>query len=58
LPVRTVRARATYVIFAPLRVFLGFDSDHDNYYLADRGDKDYYEADHRGDAVRPAPRRH
>jgi len=46
-PVRTVRARATYVIFAPLRVFLGFDSDHDNYYLADRGDKDdklfYYE---------------
>jgi hypothetical protein len=46
-PIRTVRARATYVIFAPLRVFLGFDSDHDNYYLADRGDKDdqlfYYE---------------
>lgn len=46
-PVRTVRARATYVIFAPLRVFLGFDSDHDHYYLADRGDKDdqlfYYE---------------
>jgi hypothetical protein len=46
-PVRRVRARATYVIFAPLRVFLGFDADHDSYYLADRGDKDdqlfYYE---------------
>ena len=47
VPVRTVRARATYVVFAPLRVFLGFDADHDNYYLAERGDKDdqlfYYE---------------
>ena len=46
-PVRTVRARATYVIFRPLRVFLGFDSDHDSYYLADRGDRNdqlfYYE---------------
>jgi hypothetical protein len=47
LPLRTVRARATYVVFAPLRVFLGFDADHDSYYLAERGDKDdqlfYYE---------------
>ena len=46
-PVRTVRARATWAIFRPLRVFLGFDSDHDSYYLADRRDKDdqlfYYE---------------
>ena len=46
-PVRTVRARATYVIFRPLRVFIGFDADHDSYYLADRGDKNdqllYYE---------------
>ena len=46
-PVRTVRARATWAIFRPLRVFLGFDADHDAYYLADRGDKDdqlfYYE---------------
>lgn len=46
-PVRTARARATYVIFRPLRVFVGFDADHDSYYLADRGDKDdqlfYYE---------------
>jgi len=46
-PIRTVRVRATYVVFAPLRVFVGFDADHDNYYLADRGDKDdqlfYYE---------------
>jgi hypothetical protein len=46
-PVRTVRARATYVIFRPLRVFVGFDADHDTYYLADRGDKNdqlfYYE---------------
>jgi hypothetical protein len=46
-PVRTVRARATWAIFRPLRVFVGFDADHDRYYLADRGDKDdqlfYYE---------------
>jgi hypothetical protein len=46
-PVRTVRARATYVILPPLRVFLGFDADHDNYYLSGRGDKEdqlfYYE---------------
>ena len=46
-PVRTVRARATWAIFRPLRVFVGFDADHDNYYLADRGDKNdqlfYYE---------------
>ncbi len=46
-PVRTFRARATWAIFRPLRVFLGFDADHDAYYLADRGDKDdrlfYYE---------------
>ena len=46
-PVRTARVRATYVIFRPLRVFVGFDADHDSYYLADRGDKDdqlfYYE---------------
>lgn len=46
-PVRTFRARATYAIFRPLRVFLGFDADHDNYFIADRGDKDdqlfYYE---------------
>jgi hypothetical protein len=46
-PVRTVRARATWAIFRPLRVFIGFDADHDSYYLADRGDKDdqlfYYE---------------
>jgi hypothetical protein len=46
-PARRVRARVTYVIFAPLRVFIEFDSDHDNYYLADRGDRNdqlfYYE---------------
>jgi hypothetical protein len=46
-PVRTARVRATYAIFRPLRVFVGFDADHDSYYLADRGDKDdqlyYYE---------------
>ena len=46
-PVRTFRARATYVVFRPLRVFLGFDADHDSYFLADREDKDdqlfYYE---------------
>lgn len=46
-PVRTVRARAMYAVFRPLRVFIGFDADHDSYYLAHRGDKDdqlfYYE---------------
>jgi hypothetical protein len=46
-PVRTVRARATYAIFRPLRIFVGFDADHDSYYLAGRGDKNdqlfYYE---------------
>jgi hypothetical protein len=46
-PVRTARARATFVVFRPLRVFVGFDADHDSYFLADRGDKDdqlfYYE---------------
>ena len=46
-PERTVRARATYAVFRPLRVFFGFDADHDSYFLAGRGDKDdqlfYYE---------------
>ena len=46
-PVRTFRARATYVVFAPLRVFIGFDADHDSYFLANRVDTDdqlfYYE---------------
>lgn len=46
-PVRTFHARATYAMFRPFRIFLGFDSDHDAYYRADRGDKDdqlfYYE---------------
>lgn len=39
-PARTFRVRAMWAIFRPLRVFLGFDADHDTYYLADRGDKD------------------
>lgn len=47
LPPRTGRARATWVVFAPLRLFVGFDADHDSYFLADRGDPDdqlfYYE---------------
>ena len=46
-PVRRVRARATYVVFAPLRIWLGYDWDNEHYALADRGDKDdrlfYYE---------------
>jgi hypothetical protein len=46
-PTRTVRARAMWAIFRPLRVFLEFDADHISYYLADRGDKNdqlfYYE---------------
>jgi hypothetical protein len=47
VPVRTARARATYAIFRPLRVFVEFEADHISYYLANRGDKDdqlfYYE---------------
>ncbi|MBI2203937.1 MAG: hypothetical protein HYU41_08815 [Candidatus Rokubacteria bacterium] len=47
VPVRTFHAKAMYAVFRPLRVFLGFDSDHDAYYRAARGDKDdqlfYYE---------------
>ena len=46
-PIRTVRARATWQIFQPLRAYAGFDWDHDKYYRADRDDKDdkifYYE---------------
>ncbi|MGH7320252.1 MAG: hypothetical protein ACRELA_11600 [Candidatus Rokuibacteriota bacterium] len=46
-PIRRVRARATYQVFRPLRLFLGFDWDHDRYFLADRQDDDdrlfYYE---------------
>lgn len=46
-PLRTVRARATWQIFRPLRAYAGFDWDHDKYYRADRDDKDdkifYYE---------------
>src|SRR2546422_48022 len=46
-PIRTVRARATWQIFQPLRAYAGFDWYHDKYYRADRDDKDdkifYYE---------------
>jgi hypothetical protein len=46
-PVRRVRARATYVLFRPLRLYVGFDWDNDHYFRADRPDKDdrlfYYE---------------
>lgn len=44
---RTVRARATYRIFRPLRVWAGFDWDNEFHLLADRRDADdrlyYYE---------------
>jgi hypothetical protein len=44
---RRVRARATYALFRPLRVYAGFDWDHDVYLRADRPDRDdrlfYYE---------------
>ncbi len=46
-PMRTVHARAMYAVFRPLRVFLGFDSDHDAYFRSARGDPNdqffYYE---------------
>lgn len=47
VPVRRVRARATYVMFRPLRLWAGFDWDNERHFLADRHDKDdklfYYE---------------
>jgi hypothetical protein len=47
VPVRRVRARATYQALPPLRVYLGFDWGHDSYFRADRRDDDdqlfYYE---------------
>lgn len=46
-PLRKIRARATYALFRPLRLYAGFDWDHDHYFRADRQDKDdrlfYYE---------------
>lgn len=46
-PVRTVRARATWQVFRPLRAYVGFDWSHDKYYRSDRDDPDdkifYYE---------------
>jgi hypothetical protein len=46
-PVRTVRVRLNYQPFRPLRLYAGFDWDHDFYLRADRGDEDdklyYYE---------------
>lgn len=35
-PVRRVRARATYEVFRPLRVYVGFDWDSDHWLRADR----------------------
>jgi hypothetical protein len=47
IPVRRVRSRATYTVFAPLRIWLQYDWDTEHYALADRGDKEdrlfYYE---------------
>lgn len=46
-PPRRVRTRVTYRPFRPLRLYTGFDWDHDRYFLVDRGDEDdrlyYYE---------------
>jgi hypothetical protein len=46
-PVRTVKAKLTYEVFRPLRVYAGFDWDDDWYLRANRHDKDdrlfYYE---------------
>ncbi len=36
IPVRTVKAKVTYEMFRPLRVYAGFDWDHDWYLRADR----------------------
>jgi hypothetical protein len=46
-PIRRFRTRATYEMFRPLRLFVGFDWDNDHYFRADRDDEDdrlyYYE---------------
>lgn len=46
-PLRKVRARATYQLLRPLRLYAGFDWDNDHWFRAGRGDKDdrlfYYE---------------
>jgi hypothetical protein len=46
-PLRRVRARVTYQILPPLRIYAGFDWDNDHYYRADRQNKGdqlfYYE---------------
>jgi len=38
-PFWTVRSRATWEIFQPLRAYVGFQWDSDHFYRADRGDK-------------------
>jgi hypothetical protein len=47
IPIRRVRARATYEVARPFRVWVGFDWAHDIYFRADREDDDdelvYYE---------------
>jgi hypothetical protein len=47
VPLRRVRARVTYALFRPLRLYAGFDWDSDVHFLADRADEDdrlyYYE---------------
>ncbi len=47
VPVRTVKAKLTYEVFRPLRVYAGFDWDDDWYLRANRHDTDdrlfYYE---------------
>jgi len=46
-PLRKVRARATYEVFRPLRVWAGFDWANESHFRADRTEKDdklyYYE---------------
>ena len=39
-PIYTVRSRATWEIFRPLRAYVGFQWDSDHFYRADREDKD------------------
>ncbi len=39
-PFWTVRSRATWEIFQPLRAYVGFQWDSDHFYRADRDDKD------------------
>ena len=53
-PFWTVRSRATWEIFQPLRAYVGFQWDSDHFYRADRDGYDFvYQTEQGGDVVVP-----